>query len=191
MKWIAVALLLTVSSAAQDTHEETSKETVDQVAGEVQEQIDATERNESADAPPGDSEEGADGAADAASEEEFDLDAFLAEITGNSEYQKIEKCISMSKYRSVDIVDEGRMLFYPQRGKIAYLNHFTHKCSGIRRFHTIRIDARGTRLCFNDSVAVIDPQLGFREVGPKCRLGMFEEITRDQASIIKDALHGR
>ena len=50
----------------------------------------------------------------------------------------------------------------------------------------IGVEQRSRQVCEHDRIFFIDMNMGMRRVGPKCVLGKFEPITREQADYIKD-----
>ena len=96
------------------------------------------------------------------------------------------KCISLRTVRSTDIVDDRNILFH-MRGDIVYHNILPRKCNGLAREDRFSYRTTVGRLCSNDLINVLyDDTFGMRE-GNACQLGVFYEMTREDAKAFKDA----
>lgn len=102
-----------------------------------------------------------------------------------------EKCISLTRLRSTDIVDDRNILFYMRGGDI-YLNQLPNRCSGLRMSDSFSYRPTGNRLCNVDSIRTLQDAgpggLGMRS-GVACGLGDFRAITEDEVMLLteKDA----
>lgn len=90
------------------------------------------------------------------------------------------KCLSMASVRSTKIIDDDTVLFFQGRGRV-YLNRLERACVGLARAgkftFQVQTGARHARLCATDSITVLERTgRGFN-----CGLGMFEEISREEA----------
>jgi hypothetical protein len=90
------------------------------------------------------------------------------------------KCLSMASIRSTKVIDDSTVLFFHGRGRV-YVNRLERECIGLARndkfTYEVHTGARHARLCATDSITVLE-RMGR---GFNCGLGVFEEITRDEA----------
>ncbi len=92
------------------------------------------------------------------------------------------KCLSMASVRSTKIIDDSTVLFFQGRGRV-YLNRLERECVGLARngkfTFQVHTGARHARLCATDTITVLERTgRGFN-----CGLGLFEEISREEADI--------
>lgn len=90
------------------------------------------------------------------------------------------KCLSMASVRSTKIIDDRTVLFFQGRGRV-YLNRLERECVGLARngkfTFQVQTGARHARLCATDTITVLERTgRGFN-----CGLGLFEEISREEA----------
>ena len=91
-------------------------------------------------------------------------------------------CLSMSRVRDIEVVDDDRILFYQGGGRV-YLNVLERTCLGLKRGGSFVWGSgrgngiRNTRLCSSDVVSVLDGQ----SIGSACKLGVFQLISNDDA----------
>ena len=91
-------------------------------------------------------------------------------------------CLSMSRVRDIEVVDDDRILFYQGGGRV-YLNVLERTCLGLKRGGSFGWGSgrgngiRNTRLCSSDTISVLD----HLSVGSACKLGVFRLISTDQA----------
>jgi hypothetical protein len=96
------------------------------------------------------------------------------------------RCISLRTVRSTDVVDDRNILFH-MRGSIVYHNILPRKCNGLAREDRFSYRTTIGRLCSNDIINVLyNNGSGLRE-GNACQLGIFYEMTREDAKAFKDA----
>ena len=90
------------------------------------------------------------------------------------------KCLSMASIRSTKVVDDNTVLFFHGRGRV-YVNRLERECVGLAHndkfTYEVHTGARHARLCATDSITVLE-RMGR---GFNCGLGLFEEISRDEA----------
>jgi hypothetical protein len=93
------------------------------------------------------------------------------------------KCLSMASIRSTKVVDDSTVLFFHGRGRV-YVNRLERECVGLARndkfTYEVHTGARHARLCVTDSITVLE-RMGR---GFNCGLGLFEEISRDEADVL-------
>ena len=145
----------------------------------------ATEENESRTTP-------ITSAKETASERRERIDIEVQEILNTAlddeDYGESRRCIWSNRYDKIEMIDERRVIFYGGRKK-AWLNHWKHgdQCAGkLYSQYRIGVEQRSRQVCEHDRIFFIDMNMGMRRVGPKCVLGKFEPITREQADYIKD-----
>jgi hypothetical protein len=91
-----------------------------------------------------------------------------------------ERCLSMASIRSTRVVDDSTVLFFHGRGRV-YVNRLERECVGLTRngkfTYQVQTGARHARLCATDTITVLERTgRGFN-----CGLGLFEQISRDEA----------
>lgn len=123
--------------------------------------------------------------------DERDLDAIIAEILdvdAVEEYDTTENCIARSRISRTEILNERFVVFH-LRGDEKYLVQFRHRCPGLRRNGTMRLETRSFRICSMDTVqGLYEIGIGRGTWGPSCMIPGFEPVTREQVAIIKDEL---
>lgn len=97
-------------------------------------------------------------------------------------------CISLRTIRRTEIIDDRNILFH-MRGSTVYHNILPRQCGGLARENRFSYKTTIGRLCSLDLITVLysDP-FGLRE-GNSCQLGMFHEITREDAKALKEGLN--
>ena len=122
---------------------------------------------------------------------ERDLDAIIAEILdvdSVEEYDTTENCIARSRISRTEILNERFVVFH-LRGDEKYLVQFRHRCPGLRRNGTMRLETRSFRVCSMDTVqGFYEMGIGRGSWGPSCMIPGFEPVTREQVAIIKEEL---
>ncbi len=94
------------------------------------------------------------------------------------------KCISLSRLRETEVVDNRTVLFY-QRGRDAYVNVLDRECFGLKRAGAFITQTRSDRLCSVDMIQVYRQFAGRGEPGTFCGLGEFYPISRDEAELLE------
>lgn len=97
-------------------------------------------------------------------------------------------CLSVSRVRSTEVVDDRTILFY-MRGRTVYLNELSNDCPRLASEDRFSYQARGGRLCDIDTITVIE-SFGGLQRGATCRLGEFIPITRAEAAEIEAGPEG-
>ena len=110
------------------------------------------------------------------------------ETLPESEYVESQRCLGIAEYRSVEVLDEQRLVFKGRRGKV-WLNQLKARCQGLRRRMTLEFTRRGSRLCELDDVRGVDQD--YRPLSARCALGAFEPITEQQLELLEDVLKER
>ena len=129
--------------------------------------------------------------APAESAEQRDLDAVIAEILdveSVEEYDIAERCIARSRISRTEILNERFVVFH-LRGDEKYLVQFRHRCPGLRRHGTMRLETRSFRVCSMDTIqGLFEMGVGRGTWGPNCMIPSFEPVTEEQVAIIKEEL---
>jgi len=90
-----------------------------------------------------------------------------------------QRCLSVSQYDSVQILNE-QMLLFKGTGNRAWANELRSRCPGMRKDDVLIFDLRGSQVCSLDWVTATRPGfLGWPNAGPKCSLGEFIEFDLD------------
>ena len=98
-----------------------------------------------------------------------------------------ERCISLTRIRSTEILNERNILFV-MRGKQVYRNVLPRRCPGLRRNQTFSYRASQGRLCDNDLITIVDNP-GFGQIpGPSCAIGKFYPITDDESDALREEM---
>lgn len=116
-------------------------------------------------------------------------DEILANPLEDAAYVKNVRCLSMGRYRQVDIVD-NRMLVFRGRGNRAWINILPRRCVGLRPDMILSVERRGTRICSRDLFKGV-PRMGMEAGAATCALGMFHPVPQDNLAAIRDALSDR
>lgn len=122
---------------------------------------------------------------------ERDLDAIIAEILdvdAVEDYDTAETCIPRSRISRTEILNDRFVVFH-LRGDEKYLVQFRHRCPGLRRNGTMRLETRSFRLCAMDTIqGLYEIGIGRGTWGPSCMIPGFEPVTQEQVAIIKEEL---
>ncbi|MEM8769466.1 MAG: hypothetical protein AAGE43_18670 [Pseudomonadota bacterium] len=141
-----------------------------------------------------DREDEADGDVDAerASIDER-LDALLQEALPEDEYREQKRCLAQRNYRSIEVLSTEYLLFY--RNNSFWLNRLSRPCPTLRFNDVPVFSSRSTSsICERDAFYPtnrMDLARGFDSTGRPlaatgvCFLGQFEEITADQAALLR------
>lgn len=98
-----------------------------------------------------------------------------------------ERCISLMRIKSVDILDNQRIVFRMMGGK-NYLNVLPHRCPGLSRNKPLMYRTSLSVLCDLDIITVLDTGGGgFRPLG-SCGLGRFSPMLDSNIDTIKGEL---
>ncbi|MDX1404012.1 MAG: hypothetical protein R3192_05730 [Woeseiaceae bacterium] len=92
----------------------------------------------------------------------------------------MRNCISVSRIRNTEVVDDLNVLFY-MRGSRIYHNILPRRCPGLAREKRFSYRVSGSSLCHMDSIQVLYSYPGGFNDGPTCSLGYFQEITKEDA----------
>ena len=121
------------------------------------------------------------GSAGAEEGEELDADLVDREPTN---------CVTVNRIRRTDIINDNNILFYMNGGKI-YRNYLPRKCPRLEREDAFTYDVRTNSLCNVDVIYVLERFGGSLRRGPGCGLGMFYEISEEEAERLKKPMDDR
>ena len=125
------------------------------------------------------------------SAEERDLDAVIAgilDVESVEEHDVAERCIARSRISRTEVLNERFVVFH-LRGDEKYLVQFRHRCPGLRRNGTMRLETRSFRVCSMDTIqGLFEMGVGRGAWGPSCMIPSFEPVTGEQVAIIKEEL---
>jgi len=97
-------------------------------------------------------------------------------------------CITLRSLRRTEVLDDRSVLFR-MRGRTIYHNILPRQCPGLSHQKRFSYDSTFGRLCENDLIRVLYSDsfgtFGMRE-GAGCRLGIFHEITSEDAKALKE-----
>lgn len=111
--------------------------------------------------------------------------AILDDVLPEEAYLVTEHCISTRRVRRVDVLDEQHVLFETRRE--AWLSRLPMNCRGMRPGHILVFDQTGSQLCQHDRMTAREPGIAANEdFPPRCRLGRFERIEREQAGMLRE-----
>ncbi len=132
-------------------------------------------------------------AAAVAGELSTDLIPPAAEVLANplddAAYSSNRKCLSVGRYRQVDILNSQTLVFRG-RGNRAWVNVLPRRCVGLRRDMVLAIERRGPRICSRDQFRAM-PRIGAMLGTAFCSLGMFRPVHADNLGAIESALKAR
>jgi len=129
-----------------------------------------------------------------ASRKELDarLDELLAETLPADEYRETRSCLARTAYRKIEVLNEEYVLF--SKGEEHWINKLRRRCPSLR-FNDLPVFVQKgtTRLCESDpfyptnSMDLNMTLSGGRAMGYQgiCYLGDFEQISAEQAALIR------
>ena len=115
-------------------------------------------------------------ASPSAAQEEPQEDMAELEDTG-------EACVNTRRISRTRVVDDRTIIFY-MRGGLTYVNILPRPCNGLAREDRFSYQAQSSRLCDIDGIVVLYQAGTTLRAGANCRLGLFHEISRDDAAAI-------
>ena len=110
-----------------------------------------------------------------ADEEELDADLVDREPTN---------CVTVNRIKQTDVINDNNILFYMRGGKI-YRNYLPRKCPRLEREDSFTYEVRTNSLCNVDVIYVLERFGGGLRRGAGCGLGMFYEISEEEAERLK------
>ena len=95
------------------------------------------------------------------------------------------RCIGRRLYRNSWIIDRTTLLFSGRRDQY-WVNTLRRPCLRNVFRHQVKnfISRSSMHLCERDEVEFLDPG-GLVQTGPRCRLGRFQEISTEQAQLLR------
>lgn len=119
------------------------------------------------------------------------LSSVLKGFDTDTQYTTSERCLSGFDYDTVDVLDDQHILFKDALGKNVWLNTLKARCPGLDPNDTLLFRKTGNQLCNLDSAEVIEHVFFWRRTGPTCSLGKFNQLTENQAALLKEATKKR
>jgi len=114
------------------------------------------------------------------------LALFVGSIQADED-KRGERCISLARIKSVDVLDNQRILFHMQGGK-KLINVLPHRCPGLRKNQPFMYRTSLSELCDLDIITLLDTGgFGLRPMG-SCGLGPFKEALETDLLPVKDNL---
>ena len=113
----------------------------------------------------------------------------LANPLDDAAYSSNRRCLSVGRYRQVDILNSQTLVFRG-RGNRAWVNVLPRRCVGLRRDMILAIERRGPRICSRDQFRAM-PRVGAAVGTAFCSLGMFRPVDADNLGAIEGALEAR
>jgi hypothetical protein len=98
----------------------------------------------------------------------------------------VHKCVSLRTVRSTDIIDD-RNIFFHMRGGVVYHNVLPRRCNGLAREDRFTYKTSIGRLCSSDMIFVLYNGGAGLQRGNACKLGVFYEMTSEDAKAYKEA----
>ena len=119
------------------------------------------------------------------------VDALLQREPEQEDYGAEERCISSSRIRSMEALDNQHVAIRLNRNE-HYLIQFEKHCPGMRRGQTVLFESRGNRLCAHDAIRTVE-DFGFAGLQPgmKCFIPGFQSVSKEQLDGIKALLKNR
>jgi len=98
---------------------------------------------------------------------------------------KSVQCVSLRHVKRTEVIDDRNILFH-MRGARVYHNILPRRCSGLKREDRFSYSSSVGRLCSTDSIRVLYHSGRGLQEGNSCRLGLFHEITREDAKVFRE-----
>lgn len=122
-------------------------------------------------------------------EEPLDVEEILSAEPETEDYAKSMRCLQVRRIRSATALDDRHIVFSVSRSE-QYLVQLARRCPGIRRNDTLVYETTGgMSVCRNDSVrGTFGFGPGSRQLGPRCRITEFQQITTEQLDLLRETL---
>jgi hypothetical protein len=92
-----------------------------------------------------------------------------------------KKCITTSRIRDTDIIDDRTIIFRMRGNREVYRNYLPRECPGLERSDRFSHRTMNGQLCNIDTITVLEQFAGRINESFTCRLGEFIPITREEA----------
>ena len=119
----------------------------------------------------------------------LDVETILANPLDADAYTERRLCLSTAQYQHIEIVSDQALLFHG-RGRRAWLNQISNRCTGLREGMIVTIVLHSTRACEMDRFQGV-VRGAYAMSTPPCRLGPFEPIAEEQIEFLRDALRAK
>ena len=119
------------------------------------------------------------------------VDALLARDPQKEDYVDEERCISTSRIRRTEVLDDRHVAFKTGRNQY-YLVQFERRCHGMRRGRPPMIESRSSQLCVHDTIRPLyENGLGGFQPGVPCYIPGFQSVTKEQIDGLKALFKAR
>jgi len=98
--------------------------------------------------------------------------------------ERTRNCVSTRRIRRTHIVDDRNLLFYLGT-RTVLLNTTQEQCPGLKRDGRFSFSTNSGVLCKGDGIAGMRDALGRTRPVPKCSLGIFYQISREDADAMR------
>lgn len=116
----------------------------------------------------------------------LDVETILT-TPSESEYTESERCLSTSRIRRTEVLDDRHIVFHMSRDRY-YLVQFPHRCPTLDKNSALMYDVQGSRLCQLNRIRAVNGSGMSRSIGPVCVLPGFEEVSIEQVALIRESL---
>ena len=114
------------------------------------------------------------------------VDEILANPLDDDAYVKSSRCLSPSRYRRIEIMND-RVLVFRGRGDDVWVNFLPNRCLGLGPDMIVSVEKHGMRLCSRDRFRGL-PRLRGGAGSMPCVLGDFHRVASDSVGAIHDAI---
>ena len=94
-----------------------------------------------------------------------------------------QRCISTLRIRRTEIVDERTVLFHMNGGRV-YRNYLSYDCPSLVRERRFSYEVTSSQLCSVNFITVLEGFGSRMRPGMSCGLGLFYEITEEEAELL-------
>lgn len=115
----------------------------------------------------------------------FTMPATMAQDEEPIVDENVQRCINLRRVRSTDVIDDRNILFYMRGGEVFH-NILPRTCNGLAREGRFSYRTSVNRICDIDSIAVLHDGVRGMYEGARCGLGMFHEISPEDARAMKE-----
>ena len=119
-------------------------------------------------------------------EAEITVDEILANPLDDDAYVKSSRCLSPSRYRRIEIMND-RVVVFRGRGGDVWVNFLANRCLGLGPDMIVSVEKHGMRLCSRDRFRGL-PRLRGGAGSMPCVLGDFHRVAAESVGAIHDAI---
>ena len=114
------------------------------------------------------------------------VDEILANPLDDDAYVKSSRCLSPSRYRRIEIMND-RVVVFRGRGGDVWVNFLANRCLGLGPDMIVSVEKHGMRLCSRDRFRGL-PRLRGGAGSMPCVLGDFHRVAAESVGAIHDAI---